>query len=274
MVVFIDVSKRFRLLLVVVMAMLLVPGMVLSQPGPSGGTLRVRVFDDHGRIITPENKYFQVYLDTVGIHQDSNVEHSFKLNWGNKEGVWYWDSYPTPMGGMCPGDIDLIITDCMDTMRVLLTCPAYGLLKIDSIPFLPGVYEPDMLMINFKCFNGSFIKNHGWDSYKINEEELAKFHKIKRQFEKEKSEYVPSFSASRYSRLLDFIFPRQKRQMVSATCQIPFSCYNAKCYNPLHIRLVSFEINNVHVAPWSHVLYNPQNPELASSAKAYPIAAF
>lgn len=139
-----------------------------AQPGPHGGTLSFKVYDQKGKIITKDNSDFRFragFTRQVDLYTNYNFKHEF---------IWVGDklqyeAYQTPAGGVIPTNFSIIISNKEGTMRITgLPEFANQQLVIDSIPFLPGDYDvpPEYVsLINMRVNDKTVVNPLSWSVF-------------------------------------------------------------------------------------------------------------
>lgn len=148
----------------------------LAQPGAFGGSLRFRLFDPQGRLISPNSVGYQCFSswDSLASKAHSSAyrnnvrfAHTFTYE---RDGYWKCRSTPTPAGGFFPPNFTIVVVHGRDTMRIQGPWSIRYKLgtQVDSIPYSPGHYRiPSTYanLVNVRAVGGR-ISNSGWDFFR------------------------------------------------------------------------------------------------------------
>ena len=117
-----------------ILLLLLLPILAFSQPGPESGTLRFRVFKPNGKVVTSEDRRFEIkpVWDSTAYY-DSWFARDFKWEEGN---YLSFESYPTPVAGGIPKNFRIAIRQGKRKMEIKgVDVFRVGVTSIDSDPF-------------------------------------------------------------------------------------------------------------------------------------------
>ncbi len=114
-----------------------------GQPGPFGGSLTFRIFDENGVLITPSRTEFTVTAENINDGDNFSYSKSYFLMTPNK----------TPVGSFVSKNFHIRIIYYVDTM--LIYTPNFGDVHInfDSITFQSGTFNIPDHIYNFDNSN-------------------------------------------------------------------------------------------------------------------------
>lgn len=127
---------------------ILISNIAFGQPGPFGGMLSFKVYNNGKKIDLP-NENWKIIPTNITLADSTNIHYSGFLR--NKiDGFYYIIPAPTPGGGNVNNDFYLDIVYKKDTMRVYPPSFRNQTIELDSIPFQKGVYKIPQSVYDFK----------------------------------------------------------------------------------------------------------------------------
>lgn len=118
-----------------------------AQPGPSGGMLSFKVYNNGKKINLP-NENWKITPTNITLADSANTGRFYFPD--KNEGFYNIIPAPTPAGGSVKDDFYLDIVFKKDTMRIYPPSFRHQDIELDSIPFQKGVYKIPQSVYDFK----------------------------------------------------------------------------------------------------------------------------
>lgn len=130
-----------------------------AQPGPFGGMLSFKVYNNGKKINLP-NENWKITPTNITLADSANTGRFYFPD--KNEGFYNIIPAPTPAGGSVKDDFYLDIVFKKDTMRIYPPSFRHQDIELDSIPFQKGVYKIPQSVYDFKKISkkGTYYGKH------------------------------------------------------------------------------------------------------------------